>query len=388
VSGVRRLKLRAAVVGAACLVATASPVAAGAQAGQEGTIVDFDFEPAQFTVDVGARITWRNTGERPHTVTDRGGTFDTDPILPGATASVTFSTPGTYQVFCRINPSRMNGTVTVRPGAGPQRAIRVEGIDPALPGEEFRFSPAELTVEAGGTIVFANVGGRPHTFTAEDGSFTTGVVPPGPEMGRFAGTNATITVDRPGTYAFRCEIHPQTMRGTVTVTGQARDGPGPAPPSAAPSAAALEMVDFAFEPAQVSVAPGGAVTFRNRGDAPHTATLDDAPVDTGTIQPGAEGRFSAPTQPGSYSYRCTIHPGRMRGVLVVVGQNTADPTRTGDPGAAPAAIAVGGGPGGGISFLALLTGVAAAFFGGFGISAFAGRRRRPATAGGGEATSG
>jgi hypothetical protein len=134
----------------------------------------------------------------------------------------------------------------------------------------------------------------------------------------------------------------------------------------------------------VSVAPGGEVTFHNTGEAPHTATLDDVPADTGTIQPGASGKLTAPTKPGSYSYRCTIHPAKMRGVLVVVGQNTADPAVAPAASAAAAAqrpIAVGGGgPGGGLSAGVLATGVIGGFFGGVGVAAFArpGRKRPPA----------
>lgn len=383
----RALRLAAAVVlatGGPLALAPAAAVGAGAQA-PSVTVVDFDFQPQELEVAVGTTITWRNTGSRPHTVTDRGGTFDTDPIQPGATGTVTFSTPGTYRVFCRINPSRMNGTITVDGGSQAAPAFRVEGVDPALPGETLRFEPPVFAVQAGTTILFANVGGKPHTLTADDGSFDSGVVTPGAEGGRFAGTNATFRVTKPGTFNFHCEVHP-VMKGTITVQGEARAGPGPAPPSAAPNAVNLDMVDFAFRDQQVSVAPGGQVTFRNTGEAPHTATLDDEAVDTGTIQPGASGKFTAPTKPGSYSYRCTIHPARMRAVLVVVGQNTDDPAAAGaaaDP-AKPVVAYGGGGPGGGVSRTALVTGVLGGFLGGFGLAGFAraGRRRTPKGDGG------
>src|SRR5438309_2071703 len=83
---------------------------------------------------------------------------------------------------------------------------------------------------------------QPHTLTADDGAFDTGVVPPGAEGGRFAGSNATITLNTPGTHAFHCEIHPQAMKGVLTVVGQARAGP--TPPSAAPPTAGVDMIDF------------------------------------------------------------------------------------------------------------------------------------------------
>jgi hypothetical protein len=127
------------------------------------------------------------------------------------------------------------------------------------------------------------------------------------------------------------------------------------------------------------VAAGGKVTVTNRGQAPHTMTLDDVQVDTGAIDPGASAELTAPDAPGSYSYRCTVHPARMRGVLVVLGKDTDDPNaQAAAPPAAPAAPAGGDGgegPGGGVTAFVLATAVAAAFLGGIGLSAFALRRR-------------
>ena len=80
---------------------------AGAQAGTQAAIkiVDFGFEAPALKIKAGTTVVFKNTGERPHTATDRGGTFDTQPLDPGASGSVTFSVPGTYAIFCRINPS-------------------------------------------------------------------------------------------------------------------------------------------------------------------------------------------------------------------------------------------------------------------------------------------
>jgi plastocyanin len=355
------------IVGLVC----AGPAALG----QGGTtpavkIVDFDFAPKDLTIDVGTTITWTNTGARPHTVTDRGGTFDTNPVAPNASSSIAFTVPGRYSYFCRINPGRMNGTLTVR-AAGPANVVRVQAIDPARENESLRFDPAELDVTTGSTILLANVGGKPHTLTADTDkdnkvAFDSGVIAPGAEGGRFAGTNATIAITKPGTFPFHCEIHPLAMKGVLRVTGTEKKTAGAA--SAAAQTASVDVADFAFKPDQISVAPGGKVTWRNRGSAPHTATFDDVALDTGTMRPGTEGQLAAPDKPGSYSYRCTIHPAKMRGVLVVVGQNIADPTK--GPEAKPAQPAGGGGPGGGVSALALATGVAGAFLGGFGVSAF------------------
>ncbi|HEV3354488.1 MAG TPA: cupredoxin domain-containing protein [Acidimicrobiales bacterium] len=357
-----------------CLAAAAPMgVAAAQSAPASNTIVNFEFTPTTMTVASGTTITWTNTADRPHTVTDRGGTFD-NLLAPGTTSSISFTVPGTYHYFCRINPSKMNGVIVVNPGPQPAPTNRVEALDPAREGESLRFLPNNLTAEAGSTVLFANVGGKPHTLTADDGSFDTGVVAPGAEGGRFAGTNATFTLSKPGTYTFHCEIHPAVMKGTLTVTGTAREGP--APPSAAPTAASVDMVDFAFKPPQASVAPGGKVTWKNKGAAQHTASFDDVALDTKVVAPGAQAELTAPDKPGSYSYRCNIHPAKMRGVLVVVGQNTDDPTRK--VATEPASYAGTSGPGTGVSTVALVTLGIGAFLGGAGIMAFI-RRPRSAT---------
>jgi plastocyanin len=371
----RNVRLSRLVVLTAVALAAAHPVPALAQqtpASVDAKIIDFAYAPPKLEVELGATVTWTNTGSRPHTATDRGGTFDTDPILPSANASVTFTVPGTYSYFCRINPSRMNGVIVVKPGNAPAPVSRIQAVDPALPGESLRFDPVNLTVPTGSTVLVANVGGKPHTLTADGGAFKTEVIVPGTEGGRFAGTNATFSVNQPGTFPFHCDIHPQTMKGVLTVVGAAKQGPAAA--SAAPPRATADVVDFAFKPPQLSVAPSGTVTWKNTGKAPHTATFDDVPLDTASIEPGAAADLTAPSQPGSYSYHCAIHPDKMRAVLVVVGGGTKDPTAGAAAGSVARASKSGRGRGtsGGIVALTAVAGLLV----GVGGAAVAGRRRR------------
>lgn len=383
--------LLAALPAAATLIPKAG-VSVPAQRGEtvNAEIIDFDFSPKPLRIEVGTTVRWKNTGARPHTATDRGGTFDTKPIAPGETGQVTFTAPGRYQYFCRINPAKMNGEVVVSGGNEVAKVARIEAFDPspepALAGKKLSFGPNKLEVPVGSTVLLANVGGKPHTLTADDGSFDTGVVTPGAEGGRFAGNNATITVSKPGSFPFHCEVHPEEMKGVLTVTGDAEaeeadEGAAPAQASDAPSKINIDMVDLAFKPPEISVAPNGEVTWRNTGAAPHTATFDDIQLDTKTIDAGKDVTLTAPAKPGSYSYKCNIHPARMRAVLVVVGQNIADPTEKkaqvaarGATGAEAAGDDGGGGDAGGgsggVSWFALTTGVIGAFAAGFGISAF------------------
>jgi plastocyanin len=120
-------------------------------------------------------------------------------------------------------------------------------------------------VAAGTTLLVANVGGKPHTLTADDGSFDTGLVEPGAQGGRFSGKNASITLNQAGTFKFHCEVHPAAMKGVVTVTGEAASGGAPAQASAGPRELDVGVLDFAFEPKDASVAAGGTVKVTIRG---------------------------------------------------------------------------------------------------------------------------
>jgi plastocyanin len=287
----------------------------------QGRIIDFAIEPLPGPVTAGDTVTWQNTGNRPHTITDRGGMFDTGAILPGATAAVTFTVQGTYEIFCEINPSKMNATVVVQPGAATPTEVRIQALDEARTDQTKRFDPAELSVAAGTRVILANVGGLPHSIEAEDGSFSIDVVQPGAEQGKFHGGFGAVVLEEPGAYPFFCTIHPAAMRGTITVTDTQVAAEDRAPPEEVQGAeptAAVTMADFAFASATTRVAPGGEVTWSNEGTKPHTATFDDVEgLDTGRVEPGASATLTAPEAPGSYSYTCTIHPAQMRGVLVV-----------------------------------------------------------------------
>ena len=73
-------------------------------------IAAFAFEPAELRVPVGTTVTWTNTDPAPHTVTGDG--FNTGPLEPGSTGTVTFDTAGTFDYFCAIHPT-MSGRVVV-----------------------------------------------------------------------------------------------------------------------------------------------------------------------------------------------------------------------------------------------------------------------------------
>ena len=86
--------------------------------------------------------------------------------------------------------------------------------------------------------------------------------------------------------------------------------------TSAPAGDAVTIVDFSYDPAEITVAPGSVVTFTNEDSTAHTATADDGAFDSGSIEPGEEATVTAPDEPGSYSFTCSFHPS-MEGSLVV-----------------------------------------------------------------------
>jgi plastocyanin len=79
------------------------------------SIRDFEFVPRSVTVGVGDSVTWRNTGNEPHTATARDGSFDTGNLACGESGSASFNKAGTFSYFCKPHPF-MTATVRVTGG--------------------------------------------------------------------------------------------------------------------------------------------------------------------------------------------------------------------------------------------------------------------------------
>jgi plastocyanin len=91
--------------------------------------------------------------------------------------------------------------------------------------------------------------------------------------------------------------------------------PAAGDPEPAAASAAMTIADFGFSP--VTVAAGATVTVTNADGAPHTVTAVGGEFATGLIDAGATVAFVAPTQPGTYTFFCDVHP-TMQGTLVVI----------------------------------------------------------------------
>jgi plastocyanin len=75
--------------------------------------------------------------------------------------------------------------------------------------------------------------------------------------------------------------------------------------------------DFAFAPAELRIATGTTVVWRNREDSPHSVTSAATPrlFRSRLLEQGEQFAFTF-DQPGRHAYYCALHP-HMTGVVVV-----------------------------------------------------------------------
>jgi len=119
---------------------------------------------------------------------------------------------------------------------------------------------------------------------------------------------------QPGTYFFRCDVHPATMNGDFFVA-----------PAVVVNLTAKQM---AFDVGTITVPPGAYITlhFTNSDTGiPHNVAVYDSAAAQTVIFQGAivtgpaivDYTFFGPSAPGTYFFRCDVHPTSMTGSFVV-----------------------------------------------------------------------
>jgi len=96
-------------------------------------------------------------------------------------------------------------------------------------------------------------------------------------------------------------------------TGQTNQTAGNPPIGLNPETASVDISNFAFDPATITVDKGSTVTWINKDSVAHTITgtgFDSGSFDTGQ---NYSHKFD---QAGTYEYYCAIHPS-MKGTVVV-----------------------------------------------------------------------
>ncbi len=107
--------------------------------------------------------------------------------------------------------------------------------------------------------------------------------------------------------------------GTTDVTVTIMQSGAMATPAASADSASdvmVDITDFAYNEASVTIPVGGSVTWTNNDSAPHTATAQDREVlQSGTLNQG-ESFTEVFETPGTYEYFCEFHP-NMSGTVIV-----------------------------------------------------------------------
>jgi plastocyanin len=107
--------LAAIALAAACSSGSSGSGGSSSSGGSTGASMTIEnFQYSTLTVKAGTKVSVVNKDSAAHTVTDKGGSFDSGNIAGGgAKGSFTApSKPGTYQLICKYHPN-MHGTLTV-----------------------------------------------------------------------------------------------------------------------------------------------------------------------------------------------------------------------------------------------------------------------------------
>ncbi|MBC8160281.1 MAG: cupredoxin domain-containing protein, partial [Roseiflexaceae bacterium] len=216
----------AAVAGAPTAAPTTAPVAGAPTAvpAPAATIVDIGdntFNQQEISVPVGATVMWMSSGQKPHTVTVDDGSFKSATLKNGDMFTHTFDKPGVYAYYCEFHGSAggqgMAGVIRVGDAASAQQQAPAQ--EPAaapltVSMKDFAFEAIELKVRVGQSVLWKNDGEKPHSATAVDGSFDTGLYG--------AGESKTVQFNQAGTFLYFCQLHGSQdgtsgMVGTVIV---------------------------------------------------------------------------------------------------------------------------------------------------------------------------
>jgi len=82
-------------------------------------------------------------------------------------------------------------------------------------------------------------------------------------------------------------------------------------------AASVDINNFTFSPATVTILAGGTVTWTNKDAVDHTATDLDGNFDSGHINTNQTYKFIF-TKAGTYTYHCSIHSMMPNAKVIVV----------------------------------------------------------------------
>ena len=105
--------------------------------------------------------------------------------------------------------------------------------------------------------------------------------------------------------------------GSDSVTGTTSGNPGSNTGGTGPTATtSVTMSGLQFKPSAILVSKGATVTWTNQDNLAHNVTFSDNTITSITDFSSGSKSSVMPQTAGTFSYRCTIHPG-MNGTVTV-----------------------------------------------------------------------
>jgi len=99
----------------------------------------------------------------------------------------------------------------------------------------------------------------------------------------------------------------------------------------------ITIVDYQYNPSNITVPIGTKVIWTNNGPSEHTVTSDTNIFNSGTIAVGHEWNYTF-NQAGQFPYHCGFHPS-MHGIVIVTGGGNLPPNKPTIDG--PSSVKVG-----------------------------------------------
>lgn len=106
---------------------------------------------------------------------------------------------------------------------------------------------------------------------------------------------------------------------SAPATGTSAPGGGEGTSSSSTEGGSITIKDFKYgEP--LTVAPGAVIEVENEDTAGHDVVSDDGKFKTPVLGKGETATFTAPTEPGTYKFSCSLHPASMSGIGTLIVQ--------------------------------------------------------------------
>jgi len=264
-----------------------SPVTVGGGVGPDGSIYVTQFSPAPYIPGSGRidRI-------------DLDGTI-TEGVVQGLTTpiDVAFAPDGTMYVLqyaAEFSPEQKR---YIAFGGEVQRVLPDGSIEPIVTNLVF---PSALEFGPDGALYVANYGneaneGQGQILRVVPGNSTAAGpdVPPPDESGTYTNVQPTVP-----------PLDGVEPVGVVNIVEPA------------------DAMEWGYDPPEITIETGQALTFTNAGRIAHTATAKEGGFDTGLLEGGQSATIQF-DDPGTFQYFCQPHPW-MTGTIIVEGEPTGD----------------------------------------------------------------